>query len=247
MIRLLIAYISLTLYIVFAGPVLILHAVLTGRSDFMYRNGLGGLVFLTRMLGVRVRVEGVQNIPDGACLFIANHTGNVDAPAIVGSIPRQIAVIAKESLFEIPLVGRAFRIAKFIPVDRSHHESALASVEAAVGEMKEGVSFLIYPEGTRSADGRLLPFKKGAFVLAIKAGVPIVPVACSGAHRIWPPKKNRIFPGEVVVQFCPIVDASAYTFEQRDALARRVHNIIAEALPPDQRPDERPDPEERTD
>jgi len=245
MIRLLIAYISLTLFIVFAGPVLILHAVLTGRSDFMYCNGVGGLVLLTRMLGVRVRVEGTKNIPDGACLFIANHTGNVDAPAIVGSIPRQIAVIAKKSLFEIPLVGRAFRIARFIPVDRSDHESALASVEAAVGEMKDGVSFLIYPEGTRSADGRLLPFKKGAFVLAIKAGVPIVPVACSGAHRIWPKKKRRIYAGEVVVQFCPIVDASAYTFEQRDALAQRVHNIIAEALPPDQRPDQ--PPEERTD
>ncbi|HYB61815.1 MAG TPA: lysophospholipid acyltransferase family protein [Methylomirabilota bacterium] len=245
MIRLLIAYISLTLFIVFAGPVLILHAVLTGRSEFMYRNGVGGLVFLTRMLGVRVRVEGTKNVPDGACLFIANHTGNVDAPAIVSSIPRQIAVIAKKSLFEIPLVGRAFRIARFIPVDRSDHESALASVEAAVGEMKEGVSFLIYPEGTRSADGRLLPFKKGAFVLAIKAGVPIVPVACSGAHRIWPKKKRRIYPGEVVVRFCPIVDASAYTFEQRDALARLVHNIIAEALPPDQRPGERA--EERID
>lgn len=236
MIRLLIAYVSLTIFVMIAGPVLILHAIFTGRSDFMYRNGLGGIVFLTRMVGMRVRVEGKENIPEGACLFTANHTSTVDAPAIVSSIPRQIAVIAKKSLFEIPLVGRAFRIANFIPVNRRDHESALASVEAAVGETKRGISFLIYPEGTRSDNGRLLRFKKGAFVLAIKAGVPIVPVACSGAHRVWPPTRWRIYRGEVVVRFCPPVDASAYTFEQRDILAQRVHDIIAEALPPDQRP-----------
>lgn len=237
MIRLIIAYICLALFVAFAGPVLILHAIFTGRSDFMYRNGLGGVVRITRMLGMRVRVEGLENIPERACLFTANHTSTVDAPAIVGSIPRQIAVIAKKSLFEIPLVGRAFLIAHFIPVNRSDHESALASVEAAVREMKRGISFLIYPEGTRSDDGRLMRFKKGAFVLAVKAGAPIVPVACSGAQRIWPPTQWRIHAGEVFVRFLPPVDASAYTFEQRDALAQRVHDIIAEALPPDQRPE----------
>ncbi len=236
MIRLIIAYGTLALFVVFVGPVLVLHAIFTGRSEFMYRNGLGGVVRLTRMVGMRVRVEGKENIPEGACLFTANHTSTVDAPAIVGAIPRQIAVIAKKSFFAIPLVGRAFLIAKFIAVNRRDHESALASVEAAVREMKEGTSFLIYPEGTRSDDGRVLPFKKGAFVLAIKAGVPIVPVACSGAHRIWPINEWRIHPGEVFVRFCPPVDASAYTFEQRDALAQRVHDIIVEALPPDQRP-----------
>jgi 1-acyl-sn-glycerol-3-phosphate acyltransferase len=236
MIRLLIAYAYLALFILFAGPVLILHAVFTGRSNVMYRYGLGGVVLMTRILGMRVRVEGAENIPAGACLFIANHTGNADAPAIVDSIPRQIAVIAKKSLFTIPLVGRAFRIAHFIPVDRSNRESAIASVDAAVALMKQGVSFLIYAEGTRSADGRLLPFKKGAFVLAIKAGVPIVPVACSGAHRIWPKNRNRIQPGEVVVRFCPPVDASAYKYDQREALAKHVHDAIAAALPADQRP-----------
>jgi 1-acyl-sn-glycerol-3-phosphate acyltransferase len=102
--------------------------------------------------------------------------------------------------------------------------------------MKNGVSFLIYPEGTRSPDGRLLPFRRGAIALAIKAGVPVVPVACSGAHRVIPKKSYRITPGEVVVRFCPAVDSSQYSIARRNELAERVHAAIAAALPPDQQP-----------
>ncbi len=104
--------------------------------------------------------------------------------------------------------------------------------------MKRGVSFLIYPEGTRSPDGRLLPFRRGAFVLAIKAGVPVVPVACSGAHRVIPKKSYRITPGDVVVHFCPAVNAAEYSLDRRNELAERVHAAIAAALPPDQQPAE---------
>jgi 1-acyl-sn-glycerol-3-phosphate acyltransferase len=102
--------------------------------------------------------------------------------------------------------------------------------------MRQGVSFLIYPEGTRSPDGRLLPFRRGAFVLAIKAGVPVVPVACSGAHRVIPKRSYRITPGEVVVRFCPAIDSSEYPVARRSELAERVHAAIAAALPPDQQP-----------
>jgi 1-acyl-sn-glycerol-3-phosphate acyltransferase len=102
--------------------------------------------------------------------------------------------------------------------------------------MKSGVSFLIYPEGTRSPDGRLLPFRRGAFVLAIKAGVPVVPVACSGAHRVIPKKSYRITPGEVVVRFCPAIDSAQYSIARRNELAERVHAAIAAALPSDQQP-----------
>jgi 1-acyl-sn-glycerol-3-phosphate acyltransferase len=102
--------------------------------------------------------------------------------------------------------------------------------------LKQGTSFLVYPEGSRSNDGRLQRFKKGAFVMAIKAAVPIVPVACAGAHRVIRKKEWRIRPGEVTVEFLPPIDASQYGMEQRDALATRVHDAIGRALPPDQRP-----------
>ncbi len=236
MIRTAIVAVFLTLYTLLLGPPLILHALATGSVDLLYRVGLGGVLFIVRLVGVRVRVEGLENVPPGVCIFVANHTSNADPPAVVGAIPRRISLLAKESLFRIPIVSQAFRLARFVPVDRADREAAMASVDKAVEYLKEGVSFLIYPEGTRSPDGRLLPFKKGAFVMAIKAGVPIVPVAVAGAHRVMRKKELAIHPGEVVVRFQPPIDASAYTLEERDELAARVHAALAAGLPPDQQP-----------
>lgn len=194
------------------------------------------VVYVTRMAGEKVTVEGRENIPPSVCLFAANHTSNADAPAIVGAIPRRIAILGRKSLFDIPVVGTAFRLAKFVPVDRDNRDAALASVQLAVKYIREGFSFLVYPEGTRSPDGRLLRFKKGSFAIAIEAGIPIVPVACAGAHLIM--KKNSLIvrPGKVTVRFGKPIDASAYTVEQRDELARIVHDAVAAELPEDQKP-----------
>jgi 1-acyl-sn-glycerol-3-phosphate acyltransferase len=193
-------------------------------------------MFFVRAVGVKVRVEGLERIPQGVCLFVANHTSAADAPAVVGAIPRRIAVLLKESLFKWPIVGQAFRSAHFIPVNRSARDAAIASVEKATEAMKAGQSFLIYPEGTRSPDGRLQEFKKGAVVMAIKAGVPIVPMICSGAHRVMEKRSLVIHPGEIVVEFLPPIDASKCSLEERDTLNEQVHDAMAAALPPDQRP-----------
>jgi 1-acyl-sn-glycerol-3-phosphate acyltransferase len=160
----------------------------------------------------------------------------MDAPAVVGAIPRRIAILLKESLFRWPVVGRAFLSARFIPVDRRSRESAIASVDKATVAMRNGQSFLIYPEGTRSPDGRLQPFKKGAVVMAINAGVQIVPVACSGAHRVMVKKSLAIHPGEIVVEFLEAIDASKYSLPQREALNELVHDAMAAGLPAEQRP-----------
>jgi 1-acyl-sn-glycerol-3-phosphate acyltransferase len=234
--RTIIVSVLLTLYILLLGPPLLLHSVLTRSVDLLYWAGLRGVLFIVRLVGVRIRVEGRENIPPGVCIFVANHTSAADPPAVVGAIPRRIAIMAKDSLFRIPIVAQAFRLARFVPVNRSHPESALASVEKAIEYLKQGNSFLIYPEGTRSPDGRLLPFKKGPFVMAIKAGAPIVPVACAGAQRVMRKGELRIHPGEILVRFGPPIDASAYALDQRDELAVRVHAAIAAALPPEQQP-----------
>ena len=227
---------SLALGTLVLGPPLILFTLVTRSATLMYWAGVKMVVYVTRMAGEKVTVIGRENIPPGVCLFAANHTSNADAPAIVDAIPRRIAILGRKSLFDIPVVGTAFRLAKFVPVDRENRDAALASVKQAVQYMREGFSFLVYPEGTRSPDGRLRRFKKGSFVIAIEAGIPIVPVACAGAHRIMKKKSLIIHPGKVTVRFGKPIDASEYTVEQRDELAQRVHDAVAAELPEDQKP-----------
>jgi 1-acyl-sn-glycerol-3-phosphate acyltransferase len=236
MIRSAFVAISLAIVTIVVGAPLVVYVVLTGNVEPLYNAGVAAVVWVCRVAGMRTRVEGLENIPPGTVLFAANHTSNADGPAIVGAIPRRIGILGKKSLFTIPIVGTAFRLAHFVPVDRHNRGQAAASIEVAAEKMKNGVSFLIYPEGTRSSDGRLLPFRRGAIALAIKAGVPVVPVACSGAHRVIPKKSYRITPGEVVVRFCPAIDSSQFSMARRNELAERVHASIAAALPPDQKP-----------
>jgi 1-acyl-sn-glycerol-3-phosphate acyltransferase len=241
MLRTLFIAVFLSLYILMVGPPLILYAWITDNPDPVYWAGVKGVMFFVRAVGVRVRVVGRERIPPGVCLFVANHTSSADAPAVVGAIPRRIAVLLKASLFKFPIVGQAFSAAHFIPVDRSAHDSAVASVEKAGEALRAGQSFLIYPEGTRSPDGRLQRFKKGAVVMAIHAGVPIVPMVCSGAHRIMEKRSLVIHPGEIVVEFLDPIDSSGYSIERRDVLNAKIRAAMAASLPPDQRPLDSPD------
>ena len=235
MFRTLFIVVFLSLYTVLVGPPVILYSLITKDPDPVYWAGIKGVTFFVRAVGVRVRVKGLERIPQGACLFAANHTSSADAPAIVGAIPRRVVILLKQSLFKWPIVGQAFQAVRFIPVNRGAREAGIASVEKAAEAMKAGQSFLIYPEGTRSPDGRLQEFKKGAVVMAIKAGVPIVPMVCTGAHHIMEKHSLVIRPGEIVVEFLEPIDASEYSFEERDVLNQKVHDAMAAALPPDQR------------
>src|SRR5467141_1878378 len=236
MLRAIFICVFLPLYMLLAGPPLLLYTLISRNPNPLYWGGVKGIVFLMRLAGVKVRIKGRVRVPAGACLFVANHTSSADAPAVVGAIPRRVAILLKESLFKWPIAGQAFTLAGFIPVKRSEPESAIASVEKATQSMRAGQSFLIHPEGTRSPDGRLQTFKKGAAVMAIKAKVPIVPVACSGAHKVMRKRSLRIHPGEILVEFLGPIDAAKYSFEDRDALNDRVHDAMAAGLPPDQRP-----------
>jgi 1-acyl-sn-glycerol-3-phosphate acyltransferase len=232
------AFISvfLSLYILILGPPLLIYTVLSKNPSPLYWTALKGVLFFVRAVGVRINVKGTERIPAGTVIFAANHTSAADAPAVVGAIPRRIAILLKRSLFGYPIVGQAFHLAQFIPVDRFDRESAITSLEKATEAIKNGHSFLIYPEGTRSPDGRLQDFKKGTAVVAIKAGVPLVPIACSNAHRIMKKRELKIYPGDILVEFLSPIDSSQYTLEQREALSQRLHDELAAGLPPDQRP-----------
>jgi 1-acyl-sn-glycerol-3-phosphate acyltransferase len=232
--------IALVLYFVLAlvlvMPWLILWSLATGSADLMYATAMKAVRLGNRIAGIRVRIEGLENIPAGVCVFAANHISNVDPLAFVPAIPRRVSLLVKNELFRVPILSAAMRLAKFVPVERGDPEAAAASVDTAVALLKQGLSFAVYPEGTRSPDGRLRPFKKGAFVMAIQAGVPVVPVSISGAQHLMRKGDRAIHPGEVVVRFGPPVDASEYTMERRSDLLARVESLIAAGLPPEQQP-----------
>jgi 1-acyl-sn-glycerol-3-phosphate acyltransferase len=226
----------LSLYILILGPPLLIYTLLSKNPNPLYWTALKGVLFFVRAVGVRISVKGAERIPSGTVIFAANHTSAADAPAVVGSIPRRIAILLKRSLFGYPIVGQAFHLAQFIPVDRFDRDSAIISLEKATEAIRGGQSFLIYPEGTRSPDGRLQEFKRGTAVMAIKAGVPLVPIACSNAHRIMRKREMKIYPGDILVEFLAPIDSSQYTLDQREALNQRLHDELAAGLPPDQRP-----------
>lgn len=236
MIRALLIFIFLALYILVPGPWFVLHALLTRRADTLYAMGITGAKLAMRIAGIRIRVEGRENIPPEVCIFAGNHSSNVDPPAVAIAIGRRIALLGKKEAFRIPVFGRALLLAGFVPVDRSNREAAAASVEIAIRHLHDGISFLVFPEGTRSPDGRLRPFKRGTFLMAIKAGVPVVPVSVVGAHARMARGSTRVHPGELVIRFHPAVRADGSSLEQRTEMQAKVFEAVAAGLPEEQKP-----------
>ncbi|HVB35437.1 MAG TPA: lysophospholipid acyltransferase family protein [Patescibacteria group bacterium] len=235
MLRTIFAVILLGLFELLIGLPLLFVAWISGTAGLLYPAVAIGLRMAFATAGLRVRTEGEENIPAGACLFLSNHTSAIDPPALFISVPKRIAFLAKQELFRIPFLGPAMRSAGFISVDRTNREAAAESANRVVCQLREGVSLVIYPEGTRSPDGRLLPFKRGAFLIAIRAEQPVVPVTINGAQRILPKGERWIRPGEIVIRFHPAMDISGYQAADRELLLERVRAAIAAALPPELR------------
>jgi 1-acyl-sn-glycerol-3-phosphate acyltransferase len=236
MIRTVIVLLYFCLAMLIVLPLLILWSLIVGDVTFMYNRFQEGLRVGLRIAGIRVRVEGLQNIPKGVCIFASNHASNLDPVALTPNIPRRISLLAKKEVFDIPVLSKAIRMAKLVPVDRGDSEAAAESVDLAIKYLKEGLSFCVYPEGTRSRDGRLLPFKRGTFVMAIRAGVPVVPVSLAGTQNLMRKGDWRIFPGDVTVKFGPAVETAGYKLEQREELRQRVEDLVAAGLPEEQKP-----------
>jgi 1-acyl-sn-glycerol-3-phosphate acyltransferase len=236
MIRTLALILFFALSIILGLPLLILWTVIVGSADLMYGLSMKVVRLGNLVVGVRVHLEGLENIPPGPCLFIANHVSYVDALAFIPAIPRRVTVLIKKELFRIPILGFGMRRAKFVPVDRGKRATAYSSIEASVAALKQGLSIAVFAEGTRSPDGRLRPFKRGAFNMAIEAEAPIIPVSISGTLPLMKKGSWIVRPGEVNVRFGPPVDASAYSIDRRADLQERVEALVAAGLPPEQRP-----------
>ena len=178
---------------------------------------------------IKVSVKGLANIdPSSPYIYMPNHQSNFDIPVLLGHLTVQFRWLAKMELFKIPIFGRAMRKAGYISIDRNDRESAFGSLEVAAKKIKSGVSVLIFPEGTRSRDGKIRSFKKGGFVMAVDAGVPIVPVVITGTRAIMSKDKFRIYPGHVSMVIHKPISTSTYTRETKEALMESVRCVICE-------------------
>lgn len=179
------------------------------------------------LTNIKVKVIGMENVlMDRPQIFMANHQSDFDILIVLAHIPGQFRWIVKKELFQIPVFGAAMRNAGYIEIDRQHHDRAMISIDKAVRKIREGKSVMSFPEGTRSKDGNIRPFKQGMFHLAIKSGVPIVPISIIGAKDIMPKRSLNVKPGKVTLVIDKPIDVSEYSVENRHALIDRVRHII---------------------
>ena len=189
--------------------------------------------FMLMLAGTRFKVIGVENLKtqDGPYVVVMNHQSYMDIPVIVQGLPFQVRFVSKRELLKIPFFGSAARRCGSIFIERSDRKDALSGLRAVGRTLKElGVSVVLAPEGTRSPDGRLLPFKKGAFVIAIEVGLPILPVTIEGTRKIMP--KGSLSPsgGDVTLTIGKPVPTSDYSYKDRDILVEKVRSIMEDQL-----------------
>jgi 1-acyl-sn-glycerol-3-phosphate acyltransferase len=177
-----------------------------------------------RVAGCRLDSRQLAPLPDGPAIFASNHESTIDIWAVVATIPRGVRFVAKAELFRIPIFGWYMALGGHVPIERKDHARALASLDLAARKIRSGTSIIVYPEGTRSHDGRVHAFKKGPFVLAARAGVPVVPVAVVGAGKVTPKNLLHVHPGTITVVLGEAVLPA--DFPERDDLLREVRRRI---------------------
>lgn len=186
---------------------------------------------MLRIAGVELIVEGTDNIPDtGHCVYVCNHASLFDIPVLMAGIDDDIRIMYKRELRRIPIFGWILATAPFIPIDRDNARNAMEGIERALAGIQQGSSVIVFAEGTRSPDGKLGMFKRGAFLLAARAQKPIVPVAIIGSNAILPSRTSQIRPGVVRIVITPAIQAGAIDRTKEKELMVTVHSIIAAEL-----------------
>jgi 1-acyl-sn-glycerol-3-phosphate acyltransferase len=178
------------------------------------------------LAGIRYRVAGLENVPTGAVVFCSNHESNVDPPVLFRTLHPCLHILYKAELHKFPIMGAAFDVGGFVPIERQNRERAMESIGRGADSLRAGNSFLIFPEGTRSRTGELLPFKKGGFIMAIQAQVPIVPVAVEGGRAAMRKGSAVVRPVHVSVRIGEPVATRGMTVDDRDLLIEQVRGAI---------------------
>jgi 1-acyl-sn-glycerol-3-phosphate acyltransferase len=205
---------------------------LTGDIRFLYRVGMWVAFTGVRVAGVRVHTVGREKIdPARTYIFMSNHVSNIDPPLMLPLIPKRTSVMARHGLFKYPLLGRTMRMGDLVPVERGSQKGGLTAIRGAVDVIRKGINMTTYVEGGRSLDGKLLPFKKGAFYLAEECQVPVVPVTIVGTHYVMPKGRFSIKPGEVTIVFHEPIEPK--DFGTRESLMAKVRSAVNSSLPPE--------------
>ncbi len=213
------------------GTAVIGHSLFFRTSRRVHRLAVAWARSILAVSRIRVDVHGVERVlRDRPYLFMSNHQSNFDIPILLGHLPVPFRWLAKAELFKIPIFGRAMRAAGYISIDRSDRESAFESLRRAADAIRGGVSIVVFPEGTRSRHGELKPFKKGGFVMAVDAGVPIVPIAIRGAHGIMPKGSLLIRPRNVTVCIGEPIETTSYTQATKEVLMEHVRHAIRQGM-----------------
>jgi 1-acyl-sn-glycerol-3-phosphate acyltransferase len=232
MIRATLVYFFIGFYVtVFSLPAM-LWTRINGNSALLYR--LTRLCIRTAgwICGVRVTLEGQEKIvPEKTYVFLSNHQGNFDGPVLFHAIPRDWKALIKKEMMRLPILSLLLKLAQFVPIERLNPMKARVAIDLGARLLIEGKSFVAFPEGTRSRDGRLGEFKKGVFIMAIKAQVPVVPVTILNSARIQPPGKYSIRPGCIRVVFHDPIATQGMKMEDRNRLVQLTRNAICSALP----------------
>jgi 1-acyl-sn-glycerol-3-phosphate acyltransferase len=230
-IRSLVAYLVTAAYILIVGPIGLLVAVPFRAKGLLYALGHGGVALALALAGIRYRVIGRENIPSGrAVVFCANHESNVDPPVLFRALHRRLHILYKAELRKLPVLGRVLEVGGFVAVQRENRDAAFASIEQAADSVRHGNTFLIFPEGTRSKTDQLLPFKKGGFVMAVRAQAPIVPVAITGGRAAMRKGSAFVRPVSVTVRIGQPIETAGLSADDRDELIATVRARIEQLL-----------------
>ena len=224
--------IVVVLAFMFLFPAVLVAGIVDDSGNWIHRLGRLWARIIIRTSGVKIEVQGYGHIPGGKpVIFACNHASQLDIPIVHEVLPVQFRFVVKKELFKIPLFGFALHHAGYIPIDRSGGKAALRSVQEAAERLKKGTPIVIFPEGTRSPDGRLMPFKVGGILIAIKAGCPIVPVAISGSHKVLPKGSIRVHPGRIKVTFgLPVQTVGPEGPIPKDIVTKEVWDSISAML-----------------
>ena len=233
-IRSLATYLTVSLYVLLVGPPCLAIALMVGSPAILYTVGLFGVRIGLFLSGITYRVEHADRIQrDRAAVYAVNHTSNVEPPILFDALhslfPR-LRILYKAELRKLPILVRAFDLGGFVPLERGNPEQSLPAIDGAATALREGNSFLIFPEGTRSRSGALLPFKKGGFIMALKGQAPIVPIAISGARSAMRKGSPLIYPVQVRVQVGTPVETAGRSHDERDKLIAEVRGQIERML-----------------